>query len=141
MFRIFPMLLVPIIAYALIAAVNGIASHDVMEKYLQHYSSFHMFSGETWDFTLSDLLILIALGCLFIEVVKSTRTSRRELINHALSAVVFVIALVLFIVSKAFSTSAFFFIVVMAAFDVVAGYTIGVVAAEHDLGMGKAGTD
>jgi hypothetical protein len=30
---------------------------------------------------------------------------------------------------------------VMTAFDTVAGYTIGIVAAEHDLGMGRAGTD
>ena len=26
-------------------------------------------------------------------------------------------------------------------FDVVAGYTISIVAAEHDLGLGRAGTD
>jgi len=29
----------------------------------------------------------------------------------------------------------------MALFDVVAGYTISIVAAEHDLGVGRAGTD
>jgi hypothetical protein len=42
---------------------------------------------------------------------------------------------------KGFSTSVFFFVVVMTAFDVVAGYTISIVAAEHDLGVGRAGTD
>jgi hypothetical protein len=29
----------------------------------------------------------------------------------------------------------------MCFFDVVAGYTISVIAAEHDLGVGRAGTD
>ena len=31
--------------------------------------------------------------------------------------------------------------VVMTAFDVVAGYTISIVAAEHDLGVGRPGKD
>jgi len=54
---------------------------------------------------------------------------------------VFVITLIEFIVVKGFSTSVFFFILIMTAFDVVAGYTISVVSAEHDLGVGRAGTD
>ena len=29
----------------------------------------------------------------------------------------------------------------MTFFDVVAGYTISIVAAEHDLGLGRAGGD
>ena len=40
-----------------------------------------------------------------------------------------------------FATSSFFFIMVFALFDVIAGYTISIVAAEHDLGLGRAGTD
>jgi len=55
--------------------------------------------------------------------------------------VVFVIALVCFIALKGFATSTFFLILTMALFDVVAGYTISIVAAEHDLGVGRAGTD
>lgn len=142
MFRIFPLLIVPIVIYALIAGGNGVAGHDVMEHFLARpLVGFQMISKDHWDFSTGDLLILIGLAMLFIEVIKATRTTRRELLNHGLSAVVFVIALILFITTKGFSTSVFFFITVMAAIDVVGGYTISIVAAEHDLGMGRAGTD
>jgi hypothetical protein len=53
----------------------------------------------------------------------------------------FVIALIEFITLKGFATSTFFFIMLMTLFDTIAGYTISIVAAEHDLGLGKAGTD
>ena len=142
MFRIFPLLLVPIIIYAIIAGGYGLAGHDVMEHFLARpLAGFDMISKDHWDLSLGDLLILVSLVMLFVEIVKATRTTRRELLNHGLSAVTFVIALILFITTRGFSTSVFFFIVAMTAFDTVAGYTIGIVAAEHDLGMGRAGTD
>jgi O-antigen ligase len=101
-----------------------------------------MFSGEKWNFTIGDFLILIALVLLFVEIVKATRTSSREIINHGLSMLTFVISLIEFITIKGFSTSAFFFIMAFTIFDVVGGYTISIVAAEHDLGMGRgASTD
>jgi hypothetical protein len=121
---------------------HSAATQDAMQTFLTQSSvTFHMFSGATWRFTIGDLLIFISLILMFFEIVKATRTTRRELLNHGLSALTFVIALVLFITAPAFSTSVFFFIVVMTAIDTVGGYTIGIVAAEHDLGMGKAGTD
>ncbi len=84
---------------------------------------------------LSDLFLLISLVLLFAEVIKATRTSQREMLNHGLSLLTFVIALVEFIVVKGFSTSTFFFITVMTAFDVVAGYSISVATAKHSLGI------
>ena len=53
----------------------------------------------------------------------------------------FVVALIEFITLRGFGTTPFFFIMVMCLFDVIAGYTISIVAAEHDLGLGRAGTD
>jgi hypothetical protein len=76
-----------------------------------------------------------------VEVVKATRTTSNEIINHGLSMLVFVIALIEFITLKGFATTPFFMIMFMTLFDVVAGYTISIVAAEHDLGLGRAGTD
>jgi hypothetical protein len=142
MLRIFPLLLVSIVIYNLLALGHNLASHDAMQAFLTQTSvNFHMFSGDEWSFTIGDLLILLSFGLLFVEIIKSTRTTRHELLNHGLSAVVFVIALIEFITLHGFSTSVFFFILVMTAIDVVGGYTISIVAAEHDLGMGKAGTD
>ncbi len=141
MLRIFPLLLVSVIVYNVLALAHGLAGHAQMEAFLAHRVTFHMFSGDDWDFSIGDSLILFSLTMLFFEVIKATRTTRRELLNHGLSVLTFVAALVEFITLRGFSTSVFFFIMIMAAIDVVAGYTISIVAAEHDLGFGRAGTD
>jgi hypothetical protein len=143
MLRMFPLLSIIVIIYNLLAFGHGLASHNAMEAFLtQNAVTIHMFSGDVWNFTIGDFLILIALVLLFVEIVKATRTTSREIINHALSMVTFVVALIEFITIKGFSTSAFFFIMAFTIFDVIAGYTISIVAAEHDLGMGRgASTD
>ena len=142
MFCVFPVLLIVVVIYNLIAVAHGLAGNDAMQTFLsREHQTFHMFSGDSWDFSLGDLVLALGFICLFIEIVKATRTSRRALVNHGLSMLVFVITLIEFIVVKGFSTSVFFFILIMTAFDVVAGYTISVVSAEHDLGVGRAGTD
>ena len=134
MLRVFPLLIVPVVIYAALALGGGVGM-------LGHGVDIPMFSQDRWHFSFGDLLVLVALVLLFVEIVKSTRTTSRQLINHGLSMVVFVIALVCFIALKGFATSTFFLILTMALFDVVAGYTISIVAAEHDLGVGRAGTD
>jgi hypothetical protein len=142
MYRMFPVLLIVLVVYNVLAAAHGLAGNEAMQDFLaREKQTFHMFSGDMWDFSLGDFVLLLGFICLFVEIVKATRTTRRALVNHGLSVVVFIIALVEFIVVRGFSTSVFFFVLIMTLFDVVAGYTISVVAAEHDLGVGRAGTD
>jgi hypothetical protein len=143
MFRLFPLLIIPVIIYNLFALGGGVIGHyDIQDLLsLNHSVTVHMFSGDYWKFSFGDLLILISLILLFVEVVKATRTTANEIINHGLSLLTFVIALIEFITLKGFATSPFFFIMIMTLFDVIAGYTISIVAAEHDLGLGRAGTD
>ena len=143
MFRLFPLLIIPLIIYNLFALGGGVVGHyDIQDLLsLNHSVSVHMFSGDYWKFSFGDLLVLVSLILLFVEVVKATRTTANEIINHGLSLLVFVVALIEFITLKGFATSPFFFIMIMTLFDVIAGYTISIVAAEHDLGLGRAGTD
>jgi len=143
MLRLFPLLVIPIVIYNLFALGGGvIGGYNVQDLLsINHAVGIKMFSGDTWLFSFGDLLVLGSLMLLFIEVVKATRTTSREIINHGLSMLVFVVALIEFIVLKGFATTPFFFIMMMTLFDVVAGYTISIVAAEHDLGLGRAGTD
>jgi hypothetical protein len=143
MFRLFPLLIIPLIVYNLFALGGGVIGHYDIQDLLsiKHSVSIHMFSGQYWNFSFGDLLILVSLMLLFVEVVKATRTTANEIINHGLSLIVFVVALIEFITLKNFATSPFFFIMAMTLFDVIAGYTISIVAAEHDLGLGRAGTD
>jgi hypothetical protein len=156
MLRAFPLLAIMVVLYALLTFGGHFAAHDIstcrssdvacIDDALHPFINYallkvSLISKDTWYFKLGDLLLLVSLVLLFIEVVKATRTTTKELINHGLSMVTFVIALLLFITVKGFATSTFFLITMMTLFDVIAGYTISVVAAEHDLGMGKAGTD
>lgn len=143
MLRLFPLLLIPIVLYNLIALGGGaILHHDIQDMLsIKNAVAIPMFSGDKWLFSFGDFLVLLSLALLFVEVVKATRTTSREIINHGLSMLTFIVALIEFIVLRGFATTPFFFILMMTFFDVVAGYTISIVAAEHDLGLGRAGTD
>jgi hypothetical protein len=143
MFRLFPLLIIPIVIYNLFALGGGVTGHHDIQDLLSlnHSAGIPMFSGDTWKFSFGDLLVLGSLALLFVEVIKATRTTTREIINHGLSMLTFVVALIEFITLKGFATSPFFIIMAMTLFDVIAGYTISIVAAEHDLGLGRAGTD
>jgi len=127
-------MILAVILYNLLAAVHGFDDAGTV-KMLDGGVDITMFSGVPWRFTLGDFVVLVSLGLLFVEVVKATRTTAVEVINHALSMVVFIIAIVEFITLKAFATSSFFFIMTMALFDIVAGFTISIVAAKRDLGV------
>jgi len=141
MLRLFPLLLIPLVIYNLFALGGGVVAHHDVQELLLRTTSIPMFSGDRWLVSFSDFLILLTLALLFIEVIKATHTTSLELINHGLSMLVFVVALIEFITMHGFATSCFFFIMIMALFDTIAGYTVSIVAAEHDLGLGKAGTD
>lgn len=134
MLRSFPLLLLAVVLYNLLAAVHGFAA-PAMDTMLSYHVPVKMFSGQIWQFSVGDLVVVISLALLFVEVVKSTRTTAIEVINHALSMLVFIVALVEFITLPAFATSPFFFLVTMTVFDIVAGFTISIVAAKRDLGV------
>ena len=138
--RAFPMILIAVILYNLVAFGGGMAAGGNVQSVLDNSFTIAMFSGDMWKVTVGDLL-LTTLALLFVEIVKAARNSSREILNHAFSMVTFVIALVEFIVLKGFSTSVFFLITAMCLFDVVAGYTISIVAARRDLSVAPLDRD
>jgi hypothetical protein len=138
--RFFPLLLIAVLAYNAVVLGSGLTHHDVYGM-LDSAVTIHMFSGDDWRYSVGDLLVTFTLLLLFIEIVKSTRTSSNQIVNHGLSMLTFAVALVEFITLHGFATSTFFLIIVMSLVDVIGGYTISIVAAEHDLGIGRAGTD
>ena len=137
--RFIPLLVLPIAIYNLFALGGSAVGHHDMQGWLTSAFSLKMFSGDNWTISFGDFLLLFGIAMLFIEVVKATRTSKGVIINHGLSMLLFVVALIEFIIVKGFATSAFFFLLVFTLFDVVAGYTISIIAAEHDLGIGRTG--
>ncbi len=139
--RAFPMILIAVILYNLVAFGGGMAAGGNVQAVLDNSFTIAMFSGDLWKVTVGDLLLLATLALLFVEIVKAARNSSREILNHAFSMLTFVVALVEFIVLKGFSTSTFFLITAMCLFDVVAGYTISIVAARRDLSVAPLDRD
>lgn len=101
-----------------------------------------MFSGDRWHVSFGDVFLALSLLLLFIEVVKATRTDSTSIINHGLSMLVAVTCIIQFVVAEGFSNSVFFLLTLMTLLDVVAGFTVTIVAAKRDFGSsgGIAGT-
>jgi hypothetical protein len=134
------MMILAVLAYNAIAFGGFMfaGTPDGMANLLSAGHPVKLFSGDVWNFTLGDLLVLFALLLLFVETIKATRTTKTEVLNHAFSVLVFIVALIEFLVLHNFGTSAYFFITLMCLFDVIAGYTISIVAAKRDLGIATA---
>jgi hypothetical protein len=125
-----PLLLVPLVIYNL-AAFGWLGSGLV--SWTAPVMSLDLVSGATWSLTSGDLLLLLALVLLFIEVLKATRTGALSIVDHGLSAVVFVIYLVEFLVVPAAATSLFFACTAMSFIDLVAGFAVSIRAAGPDV--------
>ena len=90
-------------------------------------------SGRPWEFTLSDLFLVLGLVLLYLEILKSTRSGRQQIVEHIVSMVVFVGCLLLFLLVAQTGTTTFLMLTAMAAIDVVAGFTVSIVAARRDM--------
>ncbi|MGB2930809.1 MAG: hypothetical protein WBB88_00365 [Methyloceanibacter sp.] len=93
-------------------------------------------SGGVWQITLSDMLLTVALFVLFFEILKSTRTGGNSVVDHALSMIVFVACLILFLIWQPAATSLFFLITLTALIDVIAGFSATIRAARRDYSVG-----
>ncbi len=90
-------------------------------------------SGSVWHFLVSDLFLLIGLVLLYLEILKSTRSGRAQIVEHVASMVVFVGCLLLFLLVKQTGTTTFLLITAMSAIDVIAGFTVSIIAARRDM--------
>lgn len=98
---------------------------------------FKLMSGAIWFMTVGDLFVIVGLVFLFIEVIKSTRTSQAAVIDHILSTLVFIIFLIEFIVIKGAGTSTFFILALMSLFDVIAGFSVTITTARRDVTLDR----
>ncbi|MBO0742154.1 MAG: hypothetical protein J2P51_12095 [Hyphomicrobiaceae bacterium] len=132
--RALPTIAIPVILYnaLVVFAADGSAASFL------HVPLFtmRMIKGAEWVFSRGDLIILITMGCLFVELIKSTYTSAASLFDHGLSMLVFIVCIIEFLVVDAAATSVFFFVMTGALIDVVAGFTIGIRVARRDLTIG-----
>lgn len=123
----FPLLLIPFAIYNIIAfLMPGVAWSSVV-------STVHMMSGVDWTMTTGDVLVALAILLLCGEVMKSSRISRRTIIDHALSLILFLSMLIEFILVKQAATATFFLLLVVGFIDVLGGFAVTLRSAQQDL--------
>jgi len=96
-------------------------------------------SGAAWTLTTGDLLVAVGLFILYLEILKSVRTSMASVIDHGLSLLLFSLCLVLFFVLPQAGTGTFFLITVMTLIDVVSGFTVTLAASRRSIDIGPGG--
>lgn len=134
MFSRIPLLILTFIAYNLgLAGMFGQGA----DIWASEMFSLSMMSGGVWTMTLGDLLIVFALLLLFVEVLKSTRTSNASIIDHLLSTFVFVAFLVEFLLVRGAAHSVFFTLMVIALIDVLAGFSVSIRQGTRDVNYGN----
>ena len=121
----FPLLLIPLAVYNIMTFLIPVDWNTVI------YTVKIISEGE-WKITFSDALVALAIVMLFVETVKATRTSSRSIIDHMLSTLVFVGALVEFLLVKQAATSPFALLVLICLVDVIGGYTVSIRTARRD---------
>lgn len=128
MLALFPLMIIPFVVYNLI-----LISGSGVAMLAQSVLSVTMMSGGVWTMNVGELLIVGSLVLLFFEIMKSTRTSNASVLDHLLSTFVFVAFLVQFLLVGGAATSVFFILMVMAAVDVMAGFSVSIRAAGRDV--------
>jgi hypothetical protein len=124
----------PLIAYNLLMLTG-----DVQATLSSELFSANLISGALWQFTVHDAFIVAGVLILYFEIFKSTRTGLSSVLDHTLSTVVFVVFLIEFLTVAACGTSTFFVLGLMALLDVIAGFTVSIVAARRDFGVNPPG--
>jgi hypothetical protein len=134
--RVIPLIVISFIIYNLVV-LFGPADAGADAILAKHVFSVTMPSGAAWIFSVGDLIILLTMGFLFAELIKSTYTSSSQMVDHGLSMIVFIACLVEFLLVRKATTSVFFFILTASFIDVVAGAMIGIRTARRDLNIGS----
>jgi hypothetical protein len=142
--RAIPLTVLAFILYNVIVLFSGLSATDTTTDGAAaarallgtEIFSLPMISGANWTFTWGDLILIATLTVLFIEILKATYTSTSSLVDHGLSMLIFIAALIEFMVVPQAATSVFFLILIALLIDVIAGFTIGIRVAKRDIGFG-----
>ena len=125
---------VPLLAFVVIAYVAFAAggADFALTRFI-----VAMPSGGSWQISLGHMLIAFSLFVLFFEILKSTRIGGNSIVDHALSMIVFVACLILFLVWPPAATSLFFLIMLITLVDVIAGFSVTIRSARRDYSAGS----
>ncbi len=134
MYQMVPLLGISLIVYSVLT-LTGAVGTPTEPWYVMPFVELPMVSGDTWLVSWGDVFLLGSMGLLFVELLRATRTGSESIMNHAFSVVVFVVALLLFIIVEGFGNSVFFLFMSMTFLDFMAGFIVTTVTARRDLSV------
>jgi len=134
MLQMFPLLALSLILYTLANLLQG---NTQAPWYGYRSFDLSLVSGDRWIITAGDLFLALSMIMLFIEILRATRSGNTSMLNNALSVIVFIVALLLFITVKGFGNSVFFLYLSMTFLDFMAGFIISAVAARRDFAFSR----
>jgi hypothetical protein len=102
---------------------------------------FRVISGGELGLTSGDAMIAAAVVLLLIEMLKSGRMSRRNVVDHLLSLTLFAGMMAEFMLVKAVVSNTFFLLLVVSFVDVVGGFAVSAPAIPSDVSVPAAPSD
>ena len=131
MIRAIPLFVIPLAIYNLLMLTG-----DINAALATTLFSVDLMSGAQWTFSAHDAFVVGGVLVLYFEIFKSTGTGMASVLDHTLSMLVFIVFLVEFLMVQASGTSTFFALALMSLLDVIAGFTVSIVAARRDFSIG-----
>jgi hypothetical protein len=125
----FPLLLIAFAIYNMVAFLTPGVS------WTAPLFTVNMPSGTGWAVSVGDILIAFALFLLFFEVLKAARNTARSVFDHVLSTLIFIAALVEFLLVREAGTSVFAILLIIALVDVLGGWSVAVRTARRDFSI------
>jgi hypothetical protein len=124
-----PLLIISFVLYNVVAVFGAAGGSPLAAEVF----SMSMMSGGRFSLTTGDLLIVVSLALLFVEILKSTRSSNASVVDHLLSTGVFILFLVEFLLVPSAATSVFFILMLMSLLDLLAGFSVSIRSAGRDV--------
>jgi len=129
MFSMFPLLTLGFLLYAGLGYTLGVAWTS------EPLAAIPMVSDAVWEVSGGDIFLAGSFVLLFVEILRSTGTGTDSIVNHVISALLFIGAFFCFLMLPPFATSTFFLLVIMMMVDMLAGFVITIRAARRDFGV------
>ena len=129
-----PLLTVPFALYNILVFLTpGFAWHHEIWR-------VHMISGGDWSITPAVAIVAGSVVILLVEMLRAARrASRRTIMDHVLSMILFVAMLVEFMTVKGVASATFFLLLVVSFVDVAAGFAVSIRTARRDILLDDVG--
>ena len=126
----FPYMAIPLIVYV------GCGWFGPIEADVWHVPTM---SGDVIYLRVADFILATAYVCLLIEIAKATRTGAAAPVDHTLSLIVFVAALICLLLVPHFGSRTWLHLTGLTLIDVIIGPVVSIVSARRDFGIGSIG--